>query len=303
MSDPTLINTLIDHIVTGADAQEWRNSARLQIQSGAFLCLSGSARTRRGAKPPRWAPAEDEFLRCNLGYLSEEEIAEALGRSVMAVHLRWRRDLRLPAPSRAPGWLTANQAAVLLGVDSHKITHWCDVGLIPSRRMPGDRQMRLIRVVTLERWVVTTDNWIYIDWRQIPDARLRRLCELRQQRWGDEWWTTAQVADLHGVSGKDVLRLILRGEIPATQAKVSRSGRHHERNWSNWYVLKSHAVDARFVRGKGNSKKIELTPAALNWIRRARDMGWNWSQIARSMKSGSAQTIQKRFLAKMSENS
>ena len=242
-------------------------------------------------------------MRCNLGYLSEEDIALALGRTVMAVHLRWRRDLRLPAPSRAPGWLTATQAALLLGLDGHKVTHWCDVGLIPSRRMPGDRQVRLIRIVTLERWVISTANWIYFDWRKIPDARLRRLCELRQQRWGDEWWTTGQAADYHGVSGKDVLRLILRGEIPAVQAKVSRGGRHHERNWSNWYVLKSDAVKAQFVRGKGNSKKIELTPAALNWIRKARDMGWNWSQIARSMKSGSAHTIQKRFLGKMGKNS
>jgi len=79
-------------------------------------------------KPLPWSEREDEFLRQNLGVLSEEEIGAALRRTLTAVHLRWKRDLGLPAPSKTPGYMTANQAAKILAVDVHAVCRWSRVG-------------------------------------------------------------------------------------------------------------------------------------------------------------------------------
>jgi hypothetical protein len=216
--------------------------------------------------------------------MSDEEIANRLGRTVTAVRLRWKRDLHLTAPSKNPNFITAEQASLLLGLDSHKISHWCDMGLIPFRNMAASRKMRLIYRVTFYRWVVTPSNWIYFDWKNIPDPKLRRLCELRAQRWGDEWWDTPTVAEYHGVTSKDVQRLLYRGELAGVQVTVSRGGRHKDPAWLNWYVKKSDAIHAVFVKGRGqNRTDFKPTPRALKWIKRAWKMGMNYSQIARSM--------------------
>jgi len=49
-------------------------------------------------------------------------------------------------------------------------------------------------------------------------VRAAGLPEPERERWGDEWWTTNQVAAHYGVHISDVLRLIKRGEIRGVQA-------------------------------------------------------------------------------------
>ena len=106
----------------------------------------------------RWTPAEDAFLRENLGKLTDAEIGQKLGRSAIGVHIRWDRELGLPGPSKAEDVLTAHKAAKLLGVDGHKTAGWVDMGLIPGRLMAGGRNIRLIDRTLFRRWVLNPMN-------------------------------------------------------------------------------------------------------------------------------------------------
>lgn len=251
--------------------------------------LSGT-KARQKSKPPQWSAEEDAFLKENMANMTDAELAQALGRSEIAVHLRWERDLRLPARSKVPGILTAHQAAEMLGIDGHKTAHWVDMGLIPGRNMPGERVMRLIEEQALIRWAVNPKNWVYFDIQQVRDAHLKRLLELRAERWGDKWWTTAQVAEYHGADVHDVMRAIRLGRLRATQPQVCLSGRHKKRKWGYWYVLRSEATKEGLYfpkHGKKNPYIQRFTPAGDVWILKARDeLGMTFTAIGRTMKVG-----------------
>ena len=220
--------------------------------------------------------------------MTDAEMGKALGRSETAVHLRWTR-MGLPGPSKNPNVITAQKAAILLGIDSHKICHWVDMGIIRGRLMAGHRKIRLIRREDFRRWVLNPENWIYFDPNKISDKSLRRLALLRKKRWGDEWWTTRQVAEYHGVETSDVKRYIQLGRIRARQTTVSLGGRHVDMSWASWFVLKSEAIrpDLVFIKkGKGNpgiSKRFSAR--ADSWILKARDeLGMTFRAIERTMK-------------------
>lgn len=252
----------------------------INIDSMISFIVRESEGTRMKAR--EWTPEEDEFIKKNLGYLTDKQIGQALGRTAVAVHLRWDRNLGLPGPSKAKDIVTAQGAARLLGIDAHKIVHWVDKGLIPGRLMAGEREIRLIKRDDFERWALSPSNWIYFDPKKIRDPRLKRLCRLRARRWGDEWWPTTKVARLHGVETKDVQRLIYRGEIPAVRLPVSLGGRHENRGWSNWFVKKSDAVRAHFVKGRG-IQNWQPTPRAVAFMKKAWRQGMNFSEICRMM--------------------
>lgn len=246
----------------------------------------------------QWTEEEDNFLRENLGWLTEEQMSAYLGRTPVAIHLRWKRDLLLYAPSKHPDVITAEQAGNMLGVESHAFMWWCDNKLVPSRILPGGRKIRIIQREALKRWVVNPANWIYFDWKKIQDEKLKRLCELRAQRWGDEWWTTRQVADYHGVDVKDVTRYIKLGRIKGVQCDVSKGGRHADRRWTYWFVLKSDAVKINFVRGQGSNTAWKPTPRQVKWMRKAYKMKWSYNAILRSMKENVTGTTLMKYLTK-----
>lgn len=278
---------LMDLVISRAEVSEGRSLKQMAACGQVFL--TGVQVIER--KSSEWQLWEDAYLRANLGRKPEDEIGAYLGRTQVAVHLRWKRDLHLTAPSKDPGILTALQAAELLGIDGHKLTHWCDVGMIRARRMRGrlsarERVIRLIDRMAFYRWVVNTDNWIYFDWKQIPDAHLRRLCELKAERWGDEWWDTVRVAKYHKVTTKDVLRLVaVRKTLPGVQASTSMGGRHKDPFWLNWFVKKSDALKAEFIRGRGQGGECRFSPRADAWMLKAYRMGWSYQAINRSMGS------------------
>jgi len=244
--------------------------------------LFGAQKVSR--RPPRWTPEEEDFVRRNLGRLSDEEIGQALGRTAVAVNIHWKRDLHLTAPSKHPDFLTAHKAAELLGIEKRKVAYWCEAGLIPHQLVNG-RRMHIIPRVSFERWVVTPENWIYFDWPKISDPRLRRLCKLRAERWGDEWWTTVQVAEYHRVGTKTITQQISRGTLPAVQCQASRGGRARSpiRGWTYWYVRKSVAVSAKVYQGRGGSRPWRPTERAKAWMLKAYAEGWSCMAIARSM--------------------
>lgn len=292
---------LFDLAIQRAEIETGVDVRHIKAKSGIAIPMTGIERIKpkRSRKTTNWSAEEDQFVRDNLGWLSEEEIAEHLGRTVIAVHMRWKRDLMLSAPSKNPEIFTANQAAEMIGLDSHKITYWCDMGFIPARILPGGRKIRAIKRVTFKRWVVNPENWIYFDWKKINDPHLRRLCELKAKRWGDEWWSTARVAKLHGVDTKDVQRLIYRGELPAKQIELSKGGRHDNPSWKLWFVKRSDAVKAKFVRGKGNNKTYwQPSRRAVAWMKKARRNRISWLGLARSMGFVVTADTVKNFMVK-----
>jgi hypothetical protein len=240
-------------------------------------------------RPPKWTAQEDTFICSHLGYLTDEQMGEALGRSAVAVHLRWDRDLALPGPSKAVDVVTAHQAARMLGIDGHKTAFWVDMGLLPGRIMAGGRNIRLIDRQTFRCWVLNPMNWPYFKIENVVDPELKHMLELRAARWGDEWWTTRQVADYHGVDPKDVERYIKKlGRLHSFHLPVSLGGRAHDRGWSNHFVLRSEAIAVKFFkRGKGNFERSQFTPAADAWLLKARDeLGMTFVAIGRTMKIG-----------------
>jgi hypothetical protein len=296
------LDKLIDLVVTASEVQAGRSIASIQRRTKlpAQAFAKQPAKELKTVAAEKWLPHEDAYLRANLGFQTEQQIADHLGRTLIAVRLRWKRDLHLTAPSKHPDYLTGQQAAILTGLDNHKICHWCDTGLIPHRLVPGDRRIRLIHKTALDLWIISPKNWIYFDWKTLPDPRLRRLCELRAERWGDEWWPTVKVAEYHGVDTKDVQRLIYRGELPAVQTETSLGGRHKDPQWLNWFVLKSDAVKAVFVRGRGSNKNGEWKPSkrAVAWMKKAWKKGMNYSQICRSMGNPATSWTVRQYMVK-----
>lgn len=288
---------IYSQIVASAQQKHGIRTDHIMAKGGKAFAVAGQVKETIRVTT-MWSEHEDNYLRKNLGFLSEKEMANHLGRTVTAVHLRWKRDLMLTAPSKHPDWITANQVAEMLSLDSHKIAHWCDVGLIPHRVLPNDRRMRMIHKAVLKRWIVNTNNWIYFNWKKVRDTKLRRLCELRAERWGDEWLPTAVAAKYHNVTSKDVLRLILRDELPGVQVVTSLGGRHKDPRWLNWFVRKSDILKAHFVRGKGSGTTVNFSERAIAWMLECRKNGWTWAGIRRSMGSKcTEETIKKKVLS------
>jgi len=194
-----------------------------------------------------WTEGEENLLRQLHGHISEDEIAEILGRSVNAVHIHAERELHLPAPTSDPEYISARKMAGLLGLDNHITPAWIDRGLMPGEYIPRrDNQLhRRIKISIFINWILNPENWIWFDIHRVSDPYLKEILEQAEQKWGDEWWTTNQVAEYHHVNNKDVLRLIKQGKIKAIQAH-NRSGRNFD-HWANWFILRSEATKEGLV--------------------------------------------------------
>lgn len=239
----------------------------------------------------RWTKEDEKFLIDNYMTMSDEELAEKLGRSVVSIKLQRERELHLPSRSKSPGWLTAEQCSLILNIDSHKLTGWFDAGLIPGQLHPGGT-IRLIRKVSFYVWAVNPMNWVYFDIHKVQDLHLKKLLLLKEKRWGDEWWRTTQVAEYHKVDIGDVKRYIVIGRLKSFRPPVSLSGRHKDRKWGNHFVLKSDAIKVKFYRmGQAGASIKEtvnkFTPAGDAFLLKARDvMKLKFTDIGYMMKIG-----------------
>ena len=274
----------LDQVIAYAELAAGQPAALVAARSALplALCAPTEGLPERKTKSPGWSEAEEAFLAGSLGYLPEEEIARRLGRSQVAVHLRWKRDLRLPAPSKHPDFLTARKVADLMGIDVHKVAGWVDRGILPGKMLPGGRRIRRIRKTTLARWLARPESWVYFDHRRIGDDNLRRLVELAKARWGDEWWDLRQVADYHHADPKDVLRYVYRGELPAIHAPC-QGGRTLEPGWARWYVRKSNAVQLVIRRGRGAGHEQPHNPEADAYLVLGRAVGLSMGALARRL--------------------
>lgn len=264
--------------------------ARLaRTHGGAVAVLARKAKVAQATptRPLRWSEAEDAFLRANLGRVSEEQIAAHLGRSVIAVHLRWRRDLALTAPSRHPDLLTAEQIAEGLGMDGKAVHRLMDSGRMPGYRLPLKTVCRVVKRVDFLRWLINPKHWIYFKpervgaqnayrrSKRVYDAafwqKARKILDAKRAAWGDEWWTAGQVAAHHGVDHTLVNNRIHKGQLPGVR-------------WNNWRILKSDAVQARFFLGKGKAQTVRYTEAGDAFLVLARAVGLAWAAITRLMR-------------------
>lgn len=205
-----------------------------------------------------WTEDEDRFLKENHGFLSEDEIGRQLGRTAVAVRIRWKRELNLVPPTKHPDYLTTRKIANALGIDYHAPPTWVDRGLLPGELLPfNGRKVRRVKRVRFLMWAVNPDNWIYFDPDGVVDPHLRRLIELKKVRWGDEWWKCGQVADYHQVSRRDVNRVARLGWLPGVQA-IDPSGRYPDGAWNYWFFKRSDVVRFKFRR-RGDPPKTRLS--------------------------------------------
>lgn len=248
-------------------------------------------------KEAPWTEEESRFVEDNWQYMTNDEIGAAIGRSGGAVNLRSKRMLRLPARSKNPDFITSCQMAMELGIDLHKTWAWVDHGMIKRADIPQAPTIRIVRRVDFLRWAINPRNWIYFDINGVKDPVLKRYLKWRSARWGDEWWTTRRAADYWGVDDKDIQRYIKTGRLPGVQPKFSIGGRHHDRSWSYWFVLRSDVMATR-VWSRTNGMKfmldMEFPPSADEFLIRAvEELGCNSKIIGRMMKKKSNSIIRR----------
>lgn len=232
----------------------------------------------------RWSAADDAYLREWSGVISDEELAARLGRSPAAIRRVRNKRKGLHTPAHHPDYLTALGVARVLGVDGHTVMKWIDRGILPAEAAPvATAAIRRIRRDTFYAWALRPVNWVYflrpLREGRISDERLRRLLARRAETWGDEWWTTGQAADYHGVISNDVMRYIEAGRLPAVR-------------WGNWYVLRSDATrpGLRFFRGKGAGIfERRGTAAGDAFLVLGAAVGIPWVRLARMMDIDSTQ--------------
>lgn len=190
-------------------------------------------------KAPRWSEKDLAHLKELLPYYSPKIVGPLLGRSEDAVKIVRQRQ-HIKASSKSEGWLTANRVMQLLGMtDARPVIGWVKKGLVLGHRIAGDDTW-MVHEISLRRWIVSTRSWVYFDTTRIQDLHLARLVELAQERWGDEWLTTRQVADLKGTTTRQIGQSICRGAIPAIHV-IGKDGRHENAAWSFWAVKRSDA--------------------------------------------------------------
>ena len=179
-----------------------------------------------------------------LPYYSPKVVGQMLGRSEDAIKIMRQRQ-NIKASSKSEGWLSANRVMRLLGMpDARPVIGWVKKGLVLGHRIAGDDTW-MVHEISLRRWIVSPRSWVYFDTSRIQDPHLARLVELAQERWGDEWLTTRQVADLKGTTTRQIGQSIFRGAIPAIHI-LGKDGRHENAAWSFWAVKRSDAEAWQF---------------------------------------------------------
>ena len=249
--------------------------------------VSGAMRQAPQAKAPRWSEDELGKVERLLPFHSADKVGEMLGRSGNAIKIiRQRKGLK--AGSKSEGWVTANQARILLGMaDGRPVIGWIKKGLVLGHQIHGDRTW-MVHEVSLRRWVTSPLSWAYFDPSSITDEKLARLVALAQKRWNDIWLSTRQVADMKGTDTKTVLMAIKRGQLPGIHIQ-EKDGRHAGATWAFWAVKKSDALKWEY-----NAPTFDLTDELHAFMLLARAIGLSNERIG-ILCGLSGETINKRM--------
>jgi DNA-binding CsgD family transcriptional regulator len=234
------------------------------------------------SRQPRWTDEENEFMAANLGRMTLAEIGAALGRTENAVKVHQVR-CGFKAPTRQPGWLTAHQVCNLLGVDSHVIPGYIRDGIIPGEFVAFDnRRVMRVKFEDLKYWITRPQNFPYIKMERMKPGYLRRLVEKAHARWGDEWITMREMAEMHGIDDvKMVTNHFMKGHLPGLHI-LNLSGRD-KGGWGYWFVRRS--VAEKWIRPRLSDLRVDwATPAARDFMLRMSAQGFNSAQIGKMMK-------------------
>ena len=195
-------------------------------------------------KAPRWSERDINRVRDLLPFYSPKVVGRMLGRSEDAIKIMRQRQ-HIKASSKTEGWLSANRVMRLLGMpDARPVIGWVKKGLVLGHQVAGDDTW-MVHEISLRRWIVSPISWLYFDTERIQDPHLARLVGLAQERWGDEWLTTRQVADLKGTTTRQIGQTIFRRQLPAVHV-VGKDGRHEDGKWAFWGVKRSDAEAWQF---------------------------------------------------------
>ena len=232
------LDILMDTIVSGAMLEHGASPRKLVSQGGFVL---GKKKPQAANMRIAWKKSEDQYLMESLGKVPLDEIARILGRSENALKIRFQRK-GFTAPSKIDGWVSMSRAGRLLGLDTHKAKNWFRLGILPGQiANTKNSYVAIIRMQDLKRWVTRPEHWPYFKVERMQTGYLRRLVEKAQARWGDEWLSTRQVAEMHGLpDAKTVMQDIKKGRLPAIQCR-HMDGRHTG-GWAFWFVRKSDAI-------------------------------------------------------------
>jgi hypothetical protein len=231
---------------------------------------------------PRWTPEEDAYVFENRGRLALAEIGARLGRSANAVKVHGYR-IQAATPRHTPGYVSGNQVAQILSVDSHIPPAWIERGILEGEVIPYN-QSRVWRRTTWPaflRFLVRPKSWVYFKVEKIKNPRLRRLVELAQAKWGDRWLTTRQAADLRGCELEAIQNAILHGRLHGYHA--GSTDRLRVWAWAHWFVLRSEVERLTLPWGCNKSHKILWSPKADAFIIRACREKIAYEDISRMM--------------------
>lgn len=224
----------------------------------------GKSKIRVCIKPAKtrhriWTKQEDEFLCANVGRLPEKEIAHRLGRTICSVHIRRERELHLVAPLKDPSVLTAEHVAMGLGTDAKTIHMLIDRSIMPGRRLPVGRTIRVVERLSFLKWLCNPEHWIYFKIDRVGNLHprggrgftsvydfvfweeTRQLVLSRYQKRKDEWLTPGQVAKLLKVPSnvRYVNKAVRKGNLKATR-------------WGNWWIRKSSLPKGKTINFRGD---------------------------------------------------
>jgi len=239
--DAMIERSVIVGQITGGAPIRWieRNCGDAKI--ALMLALSTKAETQR---PMPWSLDDIDFVRKNIGFLSDEDIGVHLGRSTIAVKIK-RTRLALGSATRREDWFTSRSAADALGMPcSKKIVEFMEKGLLVGYSAPLDCTIHQIHVSDLKRFACQPNNWVYFDPTNVRHPEIRRLVLRQMARWNDEWWESSRVARYHGLKESDISRYM-------------KIGRIHGIRYGKWYVRRSVATDPSLViyKGRGGTNK------------------------------------------------
>lgn len=267
-AEEAALDALIDQsIVFGELSAGVRGDWLARERDPRMVAVLGNSAQAPERKAPAWSAREDELLKRWLPWMSNEQIGARLGRTAVAVELRWKRDLRLTPRTFDPEWPTAREAARLLGMGCAKsIVRLIHEGLLVGRLLPMGRKMWGVSRHALIRFVANPENWIYFKPDHVKDPYLRRLVELRRARWPDAWWTPGQAGAYHGVTHMAINNRINAGTLPA-------------KKWGNWWIKRSDAMAMLIEPGKGHHKLLGRTEAGDAFLLVARGLGFAYQTI------------------------
>lgn len=241
----------IDTAITMAEAETGVQGGQKSIP----LCFNPSAKKQTR----RWSEKDEEFLRKNYRKISEKQLAEILRRTAASVRIKIKRDMHMVSMSMDKDILTAEHIAIGFGCCGKSIHSLMNKGLMPSRRLPVPRVIRVIDRLIFMKWLVDPGNWLYFKLDQVGALRRRGKRAISQcydftfwedarnivlkarNEWKDEWLTPGQVTKILKINPRQYKPRKIGGKIPGSKYVnlAIQKGNLKAKRRGNWRILKS----------------------------------------------------------------